>query len=180
MFPHEREDDPACATNQTPEDRSDVNKGTYSNIQLFTMFMRYLAPPPPPSPPTASINNGFTLFTSTGCAACHTPTLVTGNAATAALRQQNVHLCSDLALHHMGQALADGINQGLAQGDEFRTAPLWGLADRIFLHDGRTKDLLQTIQLQDSQGSQAHAVLQNFNGLPAQAKQDLVNYLRSV
>lgn len=47
----------------------------------------------------------------------------------------------------MGAALADGINQGGAGPDQFRTAPLWGLGQRLFfLHDGRTADLMQTIQ----------------------------------
>jgi hypothetical protein len=47
----------------------------------------------------------------------------------------------------MGATLADGISQGQAGPDEFRTAPLWGLGQRIFfLHDGRTKDLIAAIQ----------------------------------
>ena len=47
----------------------------------------------------------------------------------------------------MGPTLADNILQGSAAGDEFRTAPLWGLGQRIyFLHDGRTSDLVQAIQ----------------------------------
>jgi CxxC motif-containing protein (DUF1111 family) len=47
-------------------------------------------------------------------------------------------LYSDLAVHHMGIALADKVPQGTAAGDEFRSAPLWGLGQRLlFLHDGR-------------------------------------------
>ena len=54
------------------------------------------------------------------------------------------HPYSDFALHHMGSRLSDGINQGAAGPDQFRTAPLWGLGQRLFfLHDGRTSDLLQ-------------------------------------
>jgi CxxC motif-containing protein (DUF1111 family) len=54
---------------------------------------------------------------------------------------------SDFALHHMGSNLADGITQGVAGPDEFRTAPLWGVGQRLFfLHDGRTSNLLQAIQ----------------------------------
>ena len=49
---------------------------------------------------------------------------------------------SDFALHSMGKGLADGVSQGNASGTEFRTAPLWGVGQRIFfLHDGRTNDL---------------------------------------
>ncbi len=57
------------------------------------------------------------------------------------------HPFSDFALHHVGSGLADGINQGAAGPDQFRTAPLWGLGQRLFfLHDGRTADVLQAIE----------------------------------
>ena len=81
----------------------------------------------------------------------------------------------------MGQGLADGVSQGLAQGDEWRTAPLWGLGDRLFLlHDGRSRDLLDAIQQHDSPGSEAHGVIANFQALTASQKQDLLNFLRSL
>jgi CxxC motif-containing protein (DUF1111 family) len=92
-----------------------------------------------------------------------------------------VNLFSDLAIHRMGQALNDGITQGNARGDQWRTAPLWGLNARIFLlHDGRTTDLMQAIQLHDSPGSEAHAVIQNFQALSAADKQSILNFLRSL
>jgi CxxC motif-containing protein (DUF1111 family) len=57
------------------------------------------------------------------------------------------HPYSDFALHHMGSNLADGIVQGVAGPDQFRTAPLWGVGQRLFfLHDGRVSDLLQAVQ----------------------------------
>ena len=49
-----------------------------------------------------------------------------------ALSNQVVNLYSDLLIHGMGPGLADDILQGRAAGDEFRTAPLWGLSQRIF------------------------------------------------
>jgi len=137
LFPQEREDDVNCATNGLPEDSSD--------IEAFATFMRFLAPPMPAAP-DSSTSNGAAVFDTIGCSACHTPTLVTGNSTTAALAKQQVNLYSDLAIHQMGQLLADGITQGLAGGGEWRTAPLWGLGDRLFLlHDGRTQDLVQAI-----------------------------------
>jgi hypothetical protein len=82
------------------------------------------------------------VFNSAGCAFCHTPSFTTGNSAVAALRNQAVRLYSDLLVHDMGLGLADGVSQGQAGPREFRTAPLWGLGQRIFfLHDGRTSDL---------------------------------------
>ena len=107
--------------------------------------------------------------------------LKTGNSTVAALRYQEVNLFSDLALHQMGKDLADGIIQGEAQGDEFRTAPLWGLGQRIFfLHDGRTTDLIEVIQAHGSSSSEAKKVIKNFNALDEGAKQDLLNFLRSL
>ena len=74
-----------------------------------------------------------------------------------------------------------------ARGDEFRTAPLWGLGQRIFfLHDGRTNDLIEAIQAHKSAGntkfgpSEANAVIDNFNNLREGDKQDLLNFLRSL
>src|SRR3981189_2568244 len=94
----------------------------------------------------ASINNGRALFVFTGCALCPTPTLTTGSSSTAALSHQPANLFSDLAVHHRGSNLADGVTQGTAGPDEFRTAPLWGMGQRLFfLHDGRTSDLLHAI-----------------------------------
>ena len=105
----------------------------------------------------------------------------------AALQGKEVNLFSDLALHNMGPNLADGISQGYAAGDEFRTAPLWGLGKRIFfLHDGRTKDLLAAIRAHASAGagvippSEANQVLANFNALNEIDKQNLLNFLRSL
>jgi CxxC motif-containing protein (DUF1111 family) len=93
----------------------------------------------------------------------------------------------------MGPKLADNIIQGQAAGDEFRTAPLWGLGQRIFfLHDGRTTDLVQAIEVHSSGGrgsaptsssvppSEANAVIANFNSLSGGAQQDLLNFLRSL
>jgi hypothetical protein len=78
----------------------------------------------------------------------------------------------------MGEGLADGISQGTASGSQFRTAPLWGVGRRIFfLHDGRSKDLLQAIL---AHGGEAGRVISNFNGLSPGQKQDILNFQRGV
>jgi CxxC motif-containing protein (DUF1111 family) len=194
LFQQEREQDPKCQYVTVPNDVTDTAVTTTPDglnaIEKFAFFQRFLAPPTP-SPDTpggaASISNGQSLFTSTGCALCHTPMLMTGNSTAAALSNQSVNLFSDILVHAMGPGLADNIVQGGAQGDEFRTAPLWGLGQRIFfLHDGRTKDLIQAIQAHKSAGdatfgpSEANAVIDNFNKLPEGKKQDLLNFLRSL
>ena len=64
---------------------------------------------------------------------------------------------------------------------EFRTAPLWGLGQRVFfLHDGRTKDLIQAIRAHSSDGSEANEVVRRFEFLRDSTKQDLLNFLRSL
>jgi CxxC motif-containing protein (DUF1111 family) len=81
----------------------------------------------------------------------------------------------------MGKDLEDGITQGGAGPDEFRTAPLWGAGQRIFfLHDGRTTNLLDAIKAHKSQGSEANKVIDHFNGLHTREKQDILNFLRSL
>ena len=107
--------------------------------------------------------------------------LRTGNSAVAALDNKEVNLFSDLAIHDMGAGLADGISQGLATGTDFRTAPLWGLGQRLFfLHDGRTSDLVQTIREHRSPGSEANRVVGRYFGLRSKEQQDLLNFLRSL
>jgi CxxC motif-containing protein (DUF1111 family) len=99
----------------------------------------------------------------------------------AALSNQQAHLFSDLLVHNMGVRLADGITQGGAGPDEFRTAPLWGVGQRLFfLHDGRTSDLVQAILDHASPGSEADQVVRSFQALSASDQQDLVNFLRSL
>jgi CxxC motif-containing protein (DUF1111 family) len=81
----------------------------------------------------------------------------------------------------MGTGLADNVSQGTAGGDQFRTAPLWGLGQRIFfLHDGRTSDLLAAIQAHNSSGSEANTTKLNFDALSSSQKQDVLNFLRSL
>jgi CxxC motif-containing protein (DUF1111 family) len=49
---------------------------------------------------------------------------------------------SDFAVHNMGTGLADRVSQGNANGNQFRSAPLWGVGQRtVFPHVGRTNNL---------------------------------------
>ncbi|HEX4584626.1 MAG TPA: di-heme oxidoredictase family protein [Burkholderiaceae bacterium] len=159
-----------------------------SDIEAFSNFMLLLAPPTP-APDTPSTIHGRTVFEQVGCSHCHTPSLKTGKAIasgsatrpSAALSNQTVNLYSDLLVHHMGEGLADGITQGAAGPDEFRTAPLWGVGQRVFfMHDGRTSNLAEAIAAHRSHGSEANGVVARFERLDTQQKQDLVNFLRSL
>ena len=198
LFPQERDETPSCLFVASPNDTLNfttpatsagtTNPAVISDIEAFANFMRMLAPPTP-APDTTSITNGRAVFTKVGCAHCHTPSLTTGKmiasgsstVPSAALSNQTAHLWSDLLVHHMGKGLADGITQGAAGPDEFRTAPLWGIGQRIFfMHDGRTTNLLEAIQEHKSPGSEANKVIEQFHKLSNQDRQDILNFLRSL
>jgi CxxC motif-containing protein (DUF1111 family) len=177
------EPDAACLYMGTPEDATDLSKPNalqgMSDVQGFAFFMTLTAPPSP-APLSSSAANGKQLFNQVGCALCHTPQMTTGRSNIAALGNQPVNLYSDLAVHNMGSGLADHVSQGAANDNEFRTAPLWGVGQRVFfLHDGRTKDLYQAILAHSSTGSEANAVINRFVNLGA-GQQDVLNFLRSL
>jgi CxxC motif-containing protein (DUF1111 family) len=210
LFPTERDLNSTCQFDTVPNDITGktspiATDNLLSDIENFALYMRYLGPPSPSTTTpggATSVANGQKTFTSIGCSLCHTPALKTDNTTVAALANQTAALYSDLALHRMGPLLADNILQGAAAGDEFRTAPLWGLGQRIFfLHDGRTSDLVQAIQDHASGGgnwrgnnqesnwgnqsnqfgpSEANRVIANYNGLSSAQQQDLLNFLRSL
>jgi len=230
LFPNERDTDPTCQLNPTPEDTTPLEaEATASpaanfqnDIDLFAAFMRLSAPPKPASSgaapvsqataatvvasadsvlpaaagttaagrpsggssgasSSATVTRGQQVFANVGCQACHTRSFVTEKSSIAALNKVTFEPFSDFAVHDMGQGLADGVSQGTANGSEFRTAPLWGVGQRIFfLHDGRTSDLNQAIQQHASRGSEANGVIQNYNLLSNDDKQALVNFLRSL
>jgi CxxC motif-containing protein (DUF1111 family) len=197
LFQQERDETPGCVFNATPEDTLNFtppaatgssNTAVLSDIEAFANFMRMLAPPAPAAP-TPSSEKGRVTFTKIGCVHCHTPSLTTGpkiasgssTSPSAALSNQTANLFSDLLVHHMGTGLADGITQGGAGPDEFRTAPLWGVGQRVFfLHDGRTTNLVEAIRAHQSRGSEANRVVEHFNRLSMQEQQNLIDFLRSL
>jgi len=216
VFPTARDESPSCNQGvNEPNDITRVDTTDYRNQSFtnplhilpdwleFAIFMRQLAPPEP-APFSASAIRGQQLFGTgvnnpgIGCFLCHTPTMVTGpRHETEALQNLQANLYSDLLVHRMGPGLADNITQGLAQGDMFRTTPLWGIGQRyFFLHDGRTSDLLEAINThaapedndQSAPGnksgvypaSEATAVTRRFRALPPADKQAILDFLRSL
>ena len=202
LFPNERDTEAtplpaACFFNPTPEDHSNLDSlsqgatfsSASSDIVNFEIFMRFLAPPTPacdsfavPSACPPNVAAGRATFDRIGCSLCHAPQLPLGRSSSAAITQQKTaRLFSDLLVHHMGDQLADGITQGLAGDDEFRTAPLWGVGQRVFfLHDGRTKDLVQAIVQHAGEGSEANQVVRRFGRLSKTEGQQLIDFLRSL
>ena len=203
-FPSENDESiPSClppfpvppGTNKTkgvPDDRMDSGEAPKlpvnfpGDLERFSLFMRFLAPPVP-VPPNSSTSNGLVQFNTIGCNMCHNNSFTTPKSSIAALSNVQANLYSDLLVHDMGPGDADNVNQGNATGDQFRTAPLWGIGQRyFFMHDGRTSDIVQAIEDHFSLGngtypnSEANQVINNFNNLNQQNQQDLVNFLRSL
>lgn len=198
LFPNERSAVDGCRFNSAPEDHThfDAALPQYvpSDMTAFANFMRFLAPPTPVTTTftttlgntvtAASIAAGGAAFNKAGCNVCHTPSLPTGAHSTVALANKTANLFSDLLVHDIGTG--DDISQGTATGAEFRTAPLWGLGQRLFfLHDGSARDLTHAIY---AHAGEAKQVINNFNGaganlanrLNATEQQNLINFLRSL
>jgi len=198
LFPQERDETPGCTFVAAPNDASNFttpaaanpssNTAVLSDIEAFANFMRMLAPPAP-APATPSSEKGRAAFARIGCAHCHTPSFTTGKmiasgsstSPSVALSNQTANLYSDLLVHHMGTGLADGITQGGAGPDEFRTAPLWGVGQRaFFLHDGRAGNLVEAIRAHKSRGSEASKVIEHFDRLSTHEQQEIIDFLRSL
>jgi len=176
-----------------PEDVSNpasAGAAILDDVSAFANFMRLLAPPPVggvvlngQSVSSGTISAGSALFVSTGCATCHNPTVGTTQVSnvTTSLSKVPVNAYSDIEIHHMGTGLADNVSQGGAGGDQFRTAPLWGLGQRIFLlHDGRTTNLITAIQDHAGHGSEASFVEEQFFNLNSTQQQEILDFLRSL
>jgi CxxC motif-containing protein (DUF1111 family) len=177
-----------------------------SDVVNFAAFMRLTAPPTPTTSTSSELNGKALFGTSSnpgiGCVLCHSDRLTTAASPFTGMGGFTYAPFSDIALHHMGPGLADFIGQGVAGPDEFRTAPLWGVGQRIFfLHDGRSGPsnggLMNAIlahrstnpncvsgQISTSDGvrcnSEANAVINQFTALSVSQQQDILNFLRSL
>jgi CxxC motif-containing protein (DUF1111 family) len=200
LFPDERgeggvQDPIACrrvvpAPQDTPNFEQTQPQRVLDNVNAFANFMRFLAPPAPVTSygnvTPDQITAGEAAFNKAGCAECHKKSMMTGNHATAALRLKTANLFSDLLVHDVGTG--DDIAQGAATGAQFRTAPLWGVGQRLFfMHDGRDDNLVDAI---NHHAGEAERVINNFNGrsvggdfnfnLNATERQNLLFFLRSL
>jgi hypothetical protein len=140
----------------------------------LTSIVAFLNTIEPPTPTAACLSSaGALLFAQVGCATCHTPSMSGPGSPTAS--QRPVRLYSDLLLHDMGPALADHFEQGQANGNEFRTMPLWRVSDRPhLLHNGSATTLSEAIHAHGGQGA---AAVSAFDALTDTDKQALLAFL---
>jgi len=159
-----------------------------ADVMAFADFMAATRAPGRQNPIPAAAVRGDSLFTSVGCAVCHTRTFTTAAPGTSinggafsvptALGNKIIHPFSDFALHNIGTG--DGIVQNAGQGsaNQIRTAPLWGIRARNrLMHEGLTITVFDSIQLHAGQATTAR---NNFNALSAQGRSDLIAFVLSL
>ena len=124
---------------------------------------------------------GKKLFSAVGCADCHTPTLGTVDG-----------IYSDLLLHQMGRELVGGGSYGeppvpddpdsdddeSPSPSEWRTPPLWGVADSApYLHDGRASTLEEAIKMHAGQGQRS---ARKFASISKEEQDNLLGFLKTL
>jgi CxxC motif-containing protein (DUF1111 family) len=154
-------------------------------LKLVTFYSQTLGVPARRDVGDTQVLRGRAVFHATGCASCHRPNFVThrlegDNPASFQL----IWPYTDLLLHDMGPGLADNRPEGRANGQEWRTAPLWGIGltqtvsgHTQFLHDGRARSLLEAILWH---GGEAQAARDAVVGMPPQDRAALIRYLESL
>lgn len=153
-------------------------------LDKLVLYTRTLAVPLARGLDKPEVAAGAALFAELGCAACHRPTLVTGESELPALAGQTIHPFTDLLLHDMGPGLADGRPDFLASGSEWRTPPLWGLGLQqqvnghlFLLHDGRARGFAEAILWH---GGEAEAAKEGFRALGATDREALIRFLEGL
>lgn len=157
-------DEPLTDSDAAPD--PELSEQDLFDIVSFAM----LTAAPRPDAPTPASTRGRAAFERIGCPACHTPALRGPRGLVPAF--------SDLLIHDMGDALADGVEMRLATGREFRTQPLWGVAATgPWLHDGRADTLTEAVTLH---GGEAQRARDAFVALPEGERRDVIAFLESL
>ena len=168
--------------------RSAISGGTSEiseeRLAKVTFYNRTLAVPAMRDVDDPTVRQGAGLFLKAGCAACHSPRHNTGKHEVPALSGQVIFPYTDLLLHDMGEGLADGRPDFLADGREWRTPPLWGigLVDNVnnhtrFLHDGRARSIEEAILWHGGEGASARDAFRNFT---REQRDALLHFLNSL
>ncbi len=154
-------------------------------LDLVVYYSRNLAVPARRNVGDPQVLHGKQVFYDTGCASCHQPSFVTSRLSDRL--EQSFQLIwphTDMLLHDMGPGLADNRPEAVADGTEWRTAPLWGIGltqqvsgHTLFLHDGRARSLLEAILWH---GGEAQAARDRVVNMPKPDRDALVSYLESL
>jgi CxxC motif-containing protein (DUF1111 family) len=155
----------------------------FTNATAF--YTRSLGVPARRDVENIQVINGKKLFVALNCSKCHLTELTTGNNyLIAAFNNQKIQAFTDLLLHDMGEGLADNRPDFLANGKEWRTAPLWGIGltqlvngHTNFLHDGRARNLQEAILWH---GGEANDAKNKYINLTKNERQSIVTFLQSL
>ena len=154
-------------------------------LDLVTFYTENLAVPQRRDVGNPTVLRGKQLFYASGCTSCHTPKFVTRRDAADPIQSfQLIWPYSDFLLHDMGEELADGQQVGEANGQEWRTQPLWGIGltrsvngNGFYLHDGRARSLTEAILWH---GGEAQKARDAFADLQKSDRQALLAFLESL
>jgi len=154
-------------------------------LQAVALYSRSLAVPSRRNTDDPTTQRGETLFAEARCSACHIPSVDMGGHPTIPqIMPDTIHPYTDLLLHDMGPGLADGQDNFLATGSEWRTAPLWGIGlfetvnhHTNYLHDGRARNLEEAILWHDGEASASRT---SFLMMSAADREALLAFLRSL
>ena len=154
-------------------------------FEHMVTYQRMLAVPVRRNLDSPEVKRGARLFLEAGCESCHRATFKTGDIKGQPwLSNQTIHPFTDMLLHDMGDALADGRADFAASGNEWRTSPLWGLGlqktvngHTRLLHDGRARDVSEAILWH---GGEGEAAKQAFRNLSKQDREALLRFIDSL
>lgn len=163
-------------------DDPELRPGVLNDVAFYTQT---LAVPARRNINDPLVKKGQILFDQARCTACHIPTVTTGILeGVPEVSNQVIHPYTDLLLHDMGEELADGRPDFLANGQEWRTPPLWGIGytqvvngHTFFLHDGRARNLAEAILWH---GGEAESAKEYFRMLPSADREALIKFLESL
>ncbi len=154
-------------------------------LDNVTFYTRNLAVPARRNVNDPKVLEGKGLFFQANCQGCHVPSYTTAaDAAEPELANQTIRPYTDLLLHDMGPELADGRPEFLANGQEWRTPPLWGigLTEAVnghtqFLHDGRARNLMEAILWHGGEAAASRDKVLTFD---AEQREALLAFLNSL
>jgi CxxC motif-containing protein (DUF1111 family) len=175
----QRPDEPANARGVT-DDAKPGQDVTVEVVRKISTYVRLIEIPR--RDPTADTPHARALFEQALCSACHTPSLRTrSDYPLEQLAGIDAPVFTDLLLHAMGPALADGVLDESARSDEWRTAPLIGLRfQQSYLHDGRARTVEDAVLMHDGPGSQAAESVGRFRALPPSDQSALLDFVGSL
>ncbi len=172
--------------NQSQEDSlSDDPEIDLNLVELTAFYTQSLGVPAPRNQQDPIVNKGRQVFLNAGCGSCHIPNLKTGEQPlNSFLNNQEIQAYTDLLLHDMGPGLADHRPEFLANGQEWRTPPLWGIGLSLlvnghthFLHDGRARNVQEAILWHDGEAKKA---VDTFKSLSKADRKALLQFLQSL